>query len=129
MDESSGDSKQSPMAHSQDSFGVATLVTTTPGLLPTVYRGKKGSFHTKQKNPRTVVETDWHQKFVEICCDGDDGEADRLLNRYFLFNGNPATKKQAEGVVPLLIPLYYIYVILPPNRMVTSSCQLFSRGK
>ena len=102
MDESSGDSKQSPVAHSQDSVGeISTLATTTPTrLMPAVYRGKKGSFHTKHKNPRTVVETDWHQKFVE---NFDDEEAERLLHRYFHFNGNPATKKQAEGMISIWI--------------------------
>ena len=110
--ESSGDSNQSlsqtQMAYSQDSLEVSMITASpTPATprqrLPAVYRGNKGSFHTKQKNPRTVVETNWHQKFVEICCNGDDVEAEGLLNKFFLLNGNPSTKKQAEGMISLWI--------------------------
>ena len=41
---------------------ISLLGDTTTGEI--VYRGPKGSFHRKRKNPRKSVETDWSAKFA-----------------------------------------------------------------
>ena len=64
--------RQWPIPGPRDSLGqisnltlaAETPISSTSRLVDAVYRhghrGNKGSFHKKQKNPRTIVETDWH---------------------------------------------------------------------
>ena len=79
---------------------ISTIGHTT---YDSIYRGPKGSFHKKHKNPRAERKTDWEQKFIELICNGDVDEYIALLNDYHLLNGNPTTKPRADGQLRVYI--------------------------
>ena len=69
----------------------------------TVYRGLKGSFHRKQKNPRESTRTtDWIGVFTTLYCGGLAEECSRVLNRFQLLN-TTATKKEANGMLAVFV--------------------------